>query len=402
MSILMAVMNYIFISPNFPKVYRHFVKELHLHGVNVLGIGDEPYEQLDPELKDSLTEYCFVADMNRVDWMINTINYLKDKYGRIDFIESNNEYWLHNDATYREWFNVPNGFNVSELEDRQRKSGMKKYFKKAGAKVARYILVSSLKNSEKFVKKVGFPVFAKPDLGVGAAKTFKIRNQKELKAFHEQNLEETYIMEEYLDGSIISFDGIADANSKVVMAFNEFFPTPIADVVSRKQDVYYYAKSVMPDSFYKLGEKIVKSFGLKQRCFHIEFFVLKKDKEGLGKKGDIVALEANLRTPGGNTADLLNLTTNISYYKTYADVIVGNKVETFYDSNRIAVSVDRRNEHHYEHSDEEIKDLYSRQLIERGTYPKVFAEAMGDVYYFAVFSNEKDMKKFVQFVMKKQ
>ena len=79
-------MNYVFISPNFPRTYQHFVSELRNAGVNVLGIGDEPYASLSDELKSSLTEYCFVSDMNRIDWMINTINYLEDKYGQIDFI----------------------------------------------------------------------------------------------------------------------------------------------------------------------------------------------------------------------------------------------------------------------------------------------------------------------------
>ena len=44
-------MNFIFISPNFPKIYSHFVKALKNKGVNVLGIGDERFENLNDELK---------------------------------------------------------------------------------------------------------------------------------------------------------------------------------------------------------------------------------------------------------------------------------------------------------------------------------------------------------------
>lgn len=395
-------MNYIFISPNFPKTYEHFVSELKNAGVRVFGIGDQPYAELSDELKSSLTEYCFVSDMNRVDWMINTISYLKDKYGEIDYIESNNEYWLRNDATYREWFNVPNGMRPFDLEVRQKKSTMKKFFKRAGVKTARYIIVSSLKKSIEFTKEVGFPVFAKPDAGVGASDTFKIKNLDELKKFHENKLSEPYIMEEYLDGYITSFDGIADDKSKVVMCFNETFPTPIAEIVSKNKDVYYYAKTKMSDDFYKMGCKVVKAFKLQQRCFHIEFFVLTKDKEGLGKKGDIVALEANLRSPGGNTSDLLNLTTNISYYKAYADVISGNKVCPVFESNRIAVSVNRKKEFKYVHSDKEIQRLFGEHIVEHDSYPAAFRLAMGDEYYFAVFTKEKDMMTFVKYVHEKE
>lgn len=394
-------MNYIFISPNFPKTYEHFACELKNAGVRVLGIGDQPYAELSDELKTSLTEYCFVSDMNRVDWMINTISYLQSKYGQIDFIESNNEYWLKNDATYREWFNVPNGMRPADLEVRQRKSTMKKFFKRAGVKTARYIIVSSLKNSINFVNEVGFPVFAKPDAGVGASDTYKIKNMKELKKFHELDLRETYIMEEYLDGYITSFDGIADAKSKVIMCFNETFPTPIAEIVSENKDVYYYAKTKMDPEFYEMGCKVVKAFKLQLRCFHIEFFVLTKDKKGLGKKGDVVALEANLRSPGGNTSDLLNLTTNISYYKAYADAIVGKKVCPVFESNRIAVSVNRKKEFKYVHSHREIYQLFGEHIVEHDSYPETFRAAMGDEYYFAVFTKDKDMKTFVKFVHEK-
>lgn len=391
-------MNYIFISPNFPKTYPHFVSELRNAGVNVLGIGDQPFASLSDELKSSLTEYCFVSDLNRVDWMINAISYLQTKYGPIDFIESNNEYWLRNDATYREWFNIQNGMRPADLAIRQKKSTMKKFFKRAGVKTARYIMVSSLKKSLTFVKEVGYPVFAKPDAGVGASDTFKIINEQELREFHKHTFSEPYIMEEFLEGYITSFDGIADAKSKVVMCFNETFPTPIAEVVAKNKDVYYFAKSRMDEDFYKMGCKVVKAFKLQQRCFHIEFFVLTKDKEGLGKKGDVVALEANLRSPGGNTSDLLNLTSNISYYKAYADVIVGNKVCPVFDSNRIAVSVNRKKEINYLHSNHEIEQLFGEHIVEHDTYPEAFRAAMGDEYYFGVFTNDKDVKTFVKFV----
>ena len=49
--------NFIFISPNFPTNYWQFCRELKNDGMNVLGIGDQPYDELKPELKDSLNEY---------------------------------------------------------------------------------------------------------------------------------------------------------------------------------------------------------------------------------------------------------------------------------------------------------------------------------------------------------
>ena len=48
--------NVVFISPNFPTNYWQFCRELKKNGMNVLGIGDQPYEELNPELKENLHE----------------------------------------------------------------------------------------------------------------------------------------------------------------------------------------------------------------------------------------------------------------------------------------------------------------------------------------------------------
>ena len=394
-------MNYIFISPNFPTLYSKFVKALNDRGVNVFGIGDQRFDELNDELKENLKEYCYVSDLSNTKWMIETIQYLKNKYGDIDFIESNNEYWMMNDAKYREWFNVKNGYRYHDLEVFQSKSGMKKYFEQAGAKVARYHLVTSLEESIKFIEKVGYPVFAKPDHGVGAADTFKISNIDELKSFHLLNLPTQYIMEEYLDGYIISFDGVADKNGDVVIAFNETFPTPIDKVVKEKMEIYYYAKTKMNKEFYNLGSKVIKSFEVRQRCFHTEYFVLTKDKEGLGKKGDIVGLEINLRSPGGSTPNLLNLTTNYDYFEAYADSIVDSVKNIDYETSKFAVSVSRRDGNKYLFNNEQIFSKYGNNIKDVGRYSKEFRDAMGDEFYIAVFDNKKEMDEFIKFIYQK-
>ena len=59
--------NFIFISPNFPTNYWQFCRELKNDGMNVLGIGDQPYDELKPELKDSLNEYYKVGSLENYD-----------------------------------------------------------------------------------------------------------------------------------------------------------------------------------------------------------------------------------------------------------------------------------------------------------------------------------------------
>ena len=394
-------MNFIFISPNFPTIYSHFVKALKDRGITVLGIGDTPYDQLNNELKENLTEYCFCSNLANLQWMKNAVDYLKGKYGQIDYLESNNEFWLESDAQLREYANVTHGLRPKDMEVIKYKSKMKANFVKAGVKVARYILVDTIENSEKFIAEVGYPVFAKPDNGVGAAATYKITNHDELVNFHNTKPYVTYIMEEFLNGYITSFDGVADNESNVVLVFNETFPTPIAEVVHTGSDVYYYANMEMPKSFRQMGERVIKAFGISKRCFHIEFFCLLEDKPGLGNKGDIVALEVNMRSPGGNTPDLLSIALNDSYYQVYADVVANNS--TTVDLNKkhyIAISVSRRNRFSYQYSDEQIKNDYRDYIVTTGNYSPEIAPAMGDRFFFGKFETVEEALKFKDVVLK--
>ena len=129
--------NIIFISPNFPTNYWHFCRELKNNGMNVLGIGDQPYDELMPQLKVSLNEYYKVSSLENYDEVYRAVAFLTYKHGRIDYIESNNEYWLESDARLRTDFNVSTGFKTDDIPRIKYKSKMKEYYKKVGIPTAR-------------------------------------------------------------------------------------------------------------------------------------------------------------------------------------------------------------------------------------------------------------------------
>ena len=54
--------NFIFIFPKFTEKYWHFCDELKKAGFRVLGIGDQQYNELLPELRNSLDEYYKVGN----------------------------------------------------------------------------------------------------------------------------------------------------------------------------------------------------------------------------------------------------------------------------------------------------------------------------------------------------
>ena len=108
-------MNYILISPHFPENFKPFAKELKNKGINVLGIGDEVYDNLGSDLQNSLTEYYKVNDLEHTIDVKKAVAHLFSKYGPIDRIESHNEHWLELDAELREQFNVP-GVRPADLK----------------------------------------------------------------------------------------------------------------------------------------------------------------------------------------------------------------------------------------------------------------------------------------------
>lgn len=84
--------NFVFISPNFPVNYWQFCRQLRNNGLRVLGIGDQPYDTLLPELKSALHEYYKVGSLENYDEVYRAVAFFISKYGRIDWLESNNEY----------------------------------------------------------------------------------------------------------------------------------------------------------------------------------------------------------------------------------------------------------------------------------------------------------------------
>ena len=71
--------NVIFISPNFPTNYWQFCWELKQNGMNVLGIGDQPYDELSDELKSSLNEYYKVDTLENYDGVYRAVAFFIHK-----------------------------------------------------------------------------------------------------------------------------------------------------------------------------------------------------------------------------------------------------------------------------------------------------------------------------------
>lgn len=393
-------MNFVFLSPNFPKTYYNFTQCLKNNGVTTLGIGDEPYDQLSQECKDSLTEYYKVNSLENYDEVFRACAFFSFKYGKIDWLESNNEYWLLRDAQLRTDFNVTTGLNNDKIDGIKYKSKMKEYYAKAGVKTARYHLVSTLEEGLAFIAEVGYPVIVKPDNGVGAAATYKLKNEEDVYNFYNNYPEVQYIMEEFINGTIVSYDGICDSNRDIIFETSHYFPDPVMDVVNDQLDMWYYSRKQIPEDLKDAGRRTIKAFESNSRFFHCEFFVLNEDKEGLGKKGDIFGLEVNMRPPGGYTPDMMNYANDISVYQIWANMVCYN--QGYFDPEQrpyVCVFASQRRNGHYQHSHEEIWANYGQNILMYEEMPEVLSGAMGDFAFMARFETEEQAINFAHYVL---
>ena len=396
-----AFMNVVFISPHFPQTYWHFCAGLKANGVNVLAIADTEYWELPQELRNSISDYYKVNNLENYDDMYRAVAWYAHKWGKIDWIESNNEYWLEQDARLRTDFNVNTGIKSDKVAAIRNKSEMKKYYALGGIPTARQIKGAEGEAKVKaFVKKTGYPVIAKPDSGMGASGTFKLHSDRELADWfnaHRDNFG-YFVIEEFITGLLVSYDAIYNAEGEPVFENNTVFPTPIMEIVHSNLDTCYWTNKTVPAKLAAIGRRTVKAFGIKSRFVHLEFFQLDRDREGLGKKGDYVGLEVNMRPPGGYTPDMMNFAHSTDVFQIWADMVAFDQRRKGEGEQYFCAYASRRDGKQYKHSHQEIWDCYGSAICMAERVPDALSDDLGNMAYMARFQDKKDIDVFFKYV----
>ena len=120
--------------------------------------------------------------------------------------------------------------------------------------------------------------------------------------------------------------------------------------------------------------------------------------KGHFKPGDIVALEVNIRCPGGYTPDLLNYGLSTNLYQMFADVVCFGKSDEPVGPHWYAACASRRYNNQYFFTEEDILRTYKNEIVNVGDYPLVLSDLMGNRFYMARFQNEKDVLLFKEYV----
>jgi hypothetical protein len=386
-------MNFVFLSPHFPSNYYQFCVAMRNLGANVLGLADEAYDNLHPALKDALTEYYYVPNLHHYDDLVRALGFFTHQYGKLDGLDSFSEYWLETEASLRTDFNLA-GLRREQLPAIKRKSVMKAMFKKAGVAYAPGIVIKSASEARKFAREVGYPVIAKPDIGVGAAKTYKFNHQEELDVFLNTLPPVDYFLEKFINGYIITFDGLTDRNGDLVFYSSMRYSQGVMETVNEDRDIYYYTLREIPAEVEKAGRAIIKTYAIKARFFHFEFFVT--------PEGETLVLEVNMRPPGGQTTDIWNYANDINIYHEWANIQLYNRFDSAYTRPYFCAYIGRKSYLRYKYTHRQVIARCGPTLMAHEAMAGVFSAALGDYGYIIRSADEEEIHAIAAYAQAKE
>jgi len=152
----------------------------------------------------------------------------------------------------------------------------------------------------------------------------------------------------------------------------------------------YTLVRTVPADLAAAGRAIVGAFGVRERFFHFEFF--------RQPAGGLVALEVNVRPPGGFTVDMWNYQSDIAIYRQWADLIVTGQVEVPAERPTFCAYVGRKDRFRYAHSVDEMVSRFGGLLRHHEPIDDVFSAAIGNYGFILRSPDLADLEHAAQVI----
>jgi hypothetical protein len=149
----------------------------------------------------------------------------------------------------------------------------------------------------------------------------------------------------------------------------------------------------IPKDLEDVGRRVLQAFGVRERFFHFEFFRSDDDQ--------IVALEVNMRPPGGMTTDMFNYACDIDVYREWANIIVNNHFSADYSRKYHCAYIGRKSNRPYAHSHEQILSALGDKLVHHENISGIFSAALGDYGYLVRTPDLGEVYTMADFIQKK-
>jgi len=387
-------MDFLYISPEFPPNYAHFVEQLHSLGVRVWGLGEADFYFMPESLRSALNWYVR-ADLSNADAVQHALDeLLRQKRasgyaGNFDLVESHNEQWLTLEGIINEKYGI-DGIKTHDLPRLKKKSRMKQLFKELGLPVARGERIADIKQAMDLADTLGYPLILKPDEGVGAGGIYRVDNKNQLKS-HLYQIKENYLIEEFIEGDMVTYDGLTDYDGNIVFENSLIYGDGVLEYALGK-DTFFYVSRHIPDELRAAGRTLVPLFDIRRKFFHFEFF----------KIGEMyMPIEINCRPPGGAILDMMNYSVDDDLYRAYASLVARGRTVVQAQKKYYCCYIGRKDKR-YAHSHDEIVSVFGHCLVEHDLNPPVFQQVMGTERYIFRSPNEADIFDIAKYVLKRQ
>ena len=309
-------MNVLMISPGFPKEMRFFTRGLAAEGATVLGLGDQPKEQLPKEAAEALAAYVQVSfgdDAAIVEQVVQMAQRVP-----IHRVECLWEPYVILAARIRERLGLP-GLTVERTIPFRDKEVMKRVLDAAGIRTPHHYSATTVAGVVEAAETIGYPVIVKPIAGAGSESTYKVHSREQLDAIVPGLRSVTEVsVEEFVEGDDMTFDTLCvDGRVQhynistyipraLVMKENEWI-SPIT-LVYRDPDLPELAAGK------EMGFQVLQALGFQTGYTHMEWY---RTRDGEAVFGEIGA-----RSPGAGLVDLINYASDIDTYRGWGECVV--------------------------------------------------------------------------------
>lgn len=275
---------------------------------------------------------------------------------------------------------------------------MKKQFRMLDLPVAEGRVFSDEEDAFFLAEELGYPVIVKPDSGVGAGDTYKIKSPDELtKLFNENDMTNDFIMEEFIPGDVVTFDGLCDQEGQIVFYSSLDYNIAVLETVENDSDMYFYLPREIPEDLIEMGSKIVEGFQVKERFFHFEFFRTYPNSE-------LLPLEVNMRPPSGPTIDMFNYVNEFNIFAEYANIVKENQfkapINRLYNCAYISRKANKI--FNYTHDNEAIRQKLGESLVGIQSIPDIFSTILGTEGYIVRCPELEELFDHINYISQRQ
>ena len=386
-------MDFLYLSPEFPPNYANFVLKLDEMNVNVWGIGEADFYFMPEKLRSALKWYvrANLSSQAEVENALENLLIVKTSLGfspNFDLVESHNEQWLQLEGFINHKLGI-DGIQPKDVNRLKKKSVMKNLFQESGLPVARGERIMDFHHGLRLADDLGYPLILKPDEGVGAGGIHKVIDEAHLRHFLAE-IKGDYLMEEFIDAKIVTFDGLVDGNGGILFENSLIYGEGVLEYVLGK-DTFFYVSRHIPDKLSQIGRRLAKLFDIRRKFFHFEFFVV---------GNDYIPIEINCRPPGGAILDMMNYSVDDDLYAAYARMIARCEAAVAAEKKYFCCYLGRRDKD-YVHSHSDILDAFGHCLVEYAENPLIFQKAMGKYRYILRSASESEILRMADFVLQK-